>query len=113
MLIDDARAEELNGAEVLLYLRREADRLETLAAIFVGDQGSVRLRDRTEEARRGVADGVPFLRGDVEAVNVRNAGVVGRAVERLAVGSEDESFRRRRRQLERRDVRRLAVGIEV
>src|SRR5690348_11096487 len=104
MLVDDARAEELDGAEVVLHLRRESDRLKALSAIFVGDERAVRLRDRTEEARRGVADGVPFLRGDVEAVNVRNAGVVGRAVERLAVGSEDEAFGRRGRQLQRRDV---------
>ena len=38
MGVDDARAEELNRAEVLLDRRLEADRLQALAAIFVGDK---------------------------------------------------------------------------
>src|SRR4051812_44001361 len=100
MLVDHSSAEELDGSEVVLDLWREANRLKPLAAIFVGDQGTIGLRDRAEEACRSVTDCVPFLRGDIEAVNVRDAGVVGRAVQRPVVRREDEALGRRRRKLE-------------
>src|SRR5690242_8738475 len=92
MRLNDPSAEELDIAQVLLDVRPEADRLKALAAIFIGDERSVGLRDRTEEAGRGVADGVVLLGGNIEAEDVRSARIIGRPVQALAIGREGEAL---------------------
>src|SRR5438270_2482913 len=95
--VDHLVAKKADGREVLTDLRLDDRGIEALAGVIIDEQRAVRPLLGPEEAGRRVAQNVIFTRGDIEADNVRYAGVVAVPQERLAVWREGEILRHRRR----------------
>lgn len=94
MLLHQALAEERDRGHVLERPGLDARRDESFTRVTKDEQLVVlRTRDRTEESCLGVTERDDLFRFEVVLEDVRNAGVVGAADERLAVGCEDEAGR--------------------
>ena len=95
MALRDLGAKELHCAKGVQHLRLDYGWAEAIAGEFVDDERAVGLRDRAEEAGGGIAHrldrfGFGF---EIEAEDVRDASVVGAAIEVAAIRREDETFR--------------------
>jgi hypothetical protein len=70
MVLRDLPAEEAHCADIFGGRRLDARGLQALAGVFVDDERTVSLRDRTEKPRFGVGDGFELCGGDLVAENV-------------------------------------------
>ena len=95
MLGNRLRAQRPNVAHVFERCRRQLDRQEALSRISVGEQCLVIDRHRPEETRLGVAYGLQFAGLDLEAEQVRDAGVERTAKQETPVRGERKAFRKR------------------
>ena len=74
--VDHLVPEKADGREVLTGLRLDDRGIEALAGIIIDEQRAVGPLLGPEEARRRIAQNVIFAGGDIEADDVRYAGVV-------------------------------------
>src|SRR6185295_13887408 len=82
---------------------------KTLAGVFVNDELAVGQRDGAEDAGVHIAHRLELVCRDGEAIDVRNAGVIGRRVDVLSVGREGAAFGDRLAEGERRYRLHLSV----
>ena len=92
MILRDLRAQEVHCAQIIERFRPDYARAKAITGILIDDQRAIFARDRAEEAGVCVRNGSQFLRGDLEAIDVRDARVVGAAIEVATVRREDEAF---------------------
>ncbi len=116
MFFRHLRAQELDRPQVLQRLGIQLHRREALASVFEGDQRPILLRHRPKQARGGVAHRLHLLGGDLEAIEVRDPGVIAAAVQIPPVRREHEALGRGPRLLQHGDrlwiVRRQIVDAE-
>ncbi len=94
MLLDHCLAEKADRLDVLDRAVRDLHRHEALGGVEEGEQRLLRDRQRPEVAGQAVGHPLHLLALEVVAEDVRDAGVVGGAVEVAAVGRVDEVGRR-------------------
>ena len=108
--LDHLGAEQANRREVFAHLRLDERRVEPLAGIIIDQERAVGAQLRAEEAGRCVGQNLIFPGCDIEPEDVRDAGIISIAEQRLAVRGEREILRDRRRERQRRD---RIVGIAL
>ena len=90
----DLGAEEADGAEIFERRRAGSRRAGSPRPVYSKTTSEPSgARNRPEEAGRGIADRFDLLRRDLEAVDVRDAGVIGAAIEVAAIRREHEALR--------------------
>ena len=108
MLVGDGGAQEPDGAEVFQRLDLQDRGHESGARIFQGQQRAIRLRHGPEETGLGIGEGLYFAVRNLEAEQVRHAGVVRAAVQIAAIGREHEALGYRLPEIELGDGLELA-----
>ena len=95
MSCSDLFTEEINGAQVLGRLRLDRGRHETLRGVMKNQQLVAIDRHGPEIPDLGVAERFELRSRQFVPVNVRNAGVIGTAVQVTPIRGKHEPFRNR------------------